>query len=91
MLQTDMASNHLSGYKIMTLPYEIRQAINTTRQFLLDLQSDFSAPEKVREEASRCLKYYPSFEVAAQVQEKKIEEQLIALGWTPPKHTSNLK
>jgi hypothetical protein len=31
--------------------------------------------------------YSVHFEVAAQVQEKKIEEQLIALGWTPPKHT----
>lgn len=44
----------------MTLPYERRWAVNNTRQFLVDLQSDLSAPEAVRKEASRCLKHYPS-------------------------------
>ena len=43
----------------MTLPYERRWAVDTTRQFLVDLQSDLSAPEAVRKEASRCLKHYP--------------------------------
>ena len=31
--------------------------------------------------------YSVHFEVAAQAQEKKIKEQLIALGWTPPQDT----
>jgi len=43
----------------MTLPYERRWAVNNTREFLLALQSDYSAPDKVREEASRCLRHYP--------------------------------
>ena len=43
----------------MTLPYERRWAVDNTRQFLVDLQSDLSAPDAVRKEASRCLKHYP--------------------------------
>ena len=43
----------------MTMPNERRWAVNNTRQFLVDLQSDLSAPEAVRKEASRCLKHYP--------------------------------
>jgi len=43
----------------MTLPYERRWAVNNTRQFLVDLQSDLSAPEAVRKEASRNLRHYP--------------------------------
>ena len=43
----------------MTMPNERRWAVNNTRQFLVDLQSDLSAPEAVRKEASRCLRHYP--------------------------------
>ena len=43
----------------MTMPNERRMAVNNTRQFLVDLQSDLSAPEAVRKEASRCLRHYP--------------------------------
>ena len=44
----------------MTLPYERRWAVNTTRQFLVDLlQQDDSVSEEVKKEAYRCLKHYP--------------------------------
>lgn len=43
----------------MTMPDERRHAVNRTREFLIELLSDESAPKKVREEASRCLKHYP--------------------------------
>lgn len=45
--------------KKMTMPEERRRAVNRTREFLLELLRDESAPKKVREEASRCLKHYP--------------------------------
>jgi hypothetical protein len=43
----------------MTMPCERTRAVNNTRQFLMDLQSDLSAPDAVRKEASRCLRHYP--------------------------------
>jgi hypothetical protein len=43
----------------MTMPCERTRAVNNTRQFLVDLQSDLSAPDAVRKEASRCLRHYP--------------------------------
>ena len=43
----------------MTMPDERRHAVNRTREFLVELLRDESAPKKVREEASRCLKHYP--------------------------------
>ena len=43
----------------MTMPCERTRAVNNTRQFLIDLQSDLSAPDAVRKEASRCLRHYP--------------------------------
>ena len=33
----------------MTLPYERRWAVDNTRQFLVDLQSDLSAPDAAPE------------------------------------------
>ena len=41
------------------MPCERTRAVNNTRQFLIDLQSDLSAPDAVRKEASRCLRHYP--------------------------------
>jgi len=41
------------------MPCERTRAVNNTRQFLVDLQSDLSAPDAVRKEASRCLRHYP--------------------------------
>jgi len=34
-------------------------------------------------------KYSVDFEVEAQAAEKKIKDQLIALGWTPPSHAQS--
>lgn len=46
----------------MTVPSERRNAVNTTRQFLLDLQFPDrtpGVPDSVREIAGRCLRHYP--------------------------------
>ena len=47
---------------IMTMPNERRQAVNNTRQFLLDLldpKKTPRVPSAVRKEAGRCLRHYP--------------------------------
>ena len=43
----------------MTMPNERGYAVSRTREFLVELLTDYSAPKKVREEAYRCLKHYP--------------------------------
>jgi uncharacterized protein (UPF0147 family) len=46
----------------MTMPNERRQAVNRTRQFLVDLidpKKTSRVPRNVREQAYRCLKHYP--------------------------------
>ena len=46
----------------MTMPNERRQAVNRTRQFLVDLMDPKKTPRvprNVREQAYRCLKHYP--------------------------------
>ena len=43
----------------MTMPDERRHAVNITREFLVELLRDESAPQKVRDEAGRCLRHYP--------------------------------
>ena len=46
----------------MTMPNERRWAVNTTRQFLLDLLNPKKTPRvpsAIRKEAYRCLKHYP--------------------------------
>ena len=46
----------------MTMPNERRWAVNTTRQFLLDLLNPKKTPRvpsAIRKEASRCLRHYP--------------------------------
>lgn len=46
----------------MTMPNERRNAVNITRQFLLDLQDPKKTPRvpsSVRKEASRCLRHFP--------------------------------
>ena len=44
------------------MPNERRRAVNTTRQFLLDLldpKKTPRVPSAIRKEAGRCLKHYP--------------------------------
>ena len=46
----------------MTMPNERRNAVNYTRQFLVDLMDPKKTPrvpKEIREEAYRCLKHYP--------------------------------
>lgn len=46
----------------MTLPYERKNAVDRTRQFLYDLldpKKTPRVPRAVRENAYRCLKHYP--------------------------------
>ena len=46
----------------MTLPFERKSAVNTTRQFMFDLldpKKTPRVPKYVREQARRCLKHYP--------------------------------
>ena len=46
----------------MTMPDERRYAVNTTRQFLLDLldpKKTPRVPSEIRKEAGRCLRHYP--------------------------------
>jgi len=46
----------------MTLPYERRNAVNRTQEFmrdLLDPKKTPRVPRYVREQAYRCLKHYP--------------------------------
>jgi hypothetical protein len=46
----------------MTMPNERRNAVNYTRQFLVDLMDPKKTPRVpsvVRKEAYRCLKHYP--------------------------------
>ena len=46
----------------MTMPDERRNAVNITRQFLLDLldpKKTPRVPSAIRKEAYRCLKHYP--------------------------------
>lgn len=47
---------------MMTLPYERKNAVDRTRQFLYDLldpKKTPRVPRTVREDAYRCLKHYP--------------------------------
>ena len=47
----------------MTMPLERRQAVNRTRQFLIDLMDPKKTPripKTIREQAYRCLKHYPN-------------------------------
>ena len=56
----------------ITMPNERRWAVNTTRQFLLDLldpKKTPRVPSAIRKEAGRCLRHYPgnySMEQAAE-------------------------
>lgn len=46
----------------MTMNYERRNAVNRTREFLVDLMNPKKTPrvpKEIREEAYRCLKHYP--------------------------------
>ena len=46
----------------MTLPYERKNAVNRTRDFLKDLLDPKATPripKYIREQAYRCLKHYP--------------------------------
>jgi hypothetical protein len=46
----------------MTMPNERRNAVNYTRQFLVDLMDPKKTPrvpKEIRKEAYRCLKHYP--------------------------------
>ena len=47
---------------ILTMPNERRNAVNYTRQFLVDLMDPKKTPRvpsAIRKEAYRCLKHYP--------------------------------
>jgi hypothetical protein len=53
---------YLLGAMNMTMPNERRNAVNFTRQFLVDLMNPKKTPRvpsAVRKEAYRCLKHYP--------------------------------
>ena len=46
----------------MTLPIERKQAVNRTREFLIDLldpKKTPKVPKAIRERAYRCVKHYP--------------------------------
>ena len=46
----------------MTINYERRNAVNRTREFLVDLMNPKKTPrvpKEIRQEAYRCLKHYP--------------------------------
>ena len=50
------------GVLSLTMPNERRQAVNRTKQFLVDLMDPKKTPRvprNVREQAYRCLKHYP--------------------------------
>ena len=50
------------GVLLVTMPDERRNAVNITRQFLLDLLDPKKTPRvtsAVRKEAGRCLRHYP--------------------------------
>ena len=50
------------GVLTLTMPNERRNAVNHTRQFLVDLLDPTKTPRvpsAVRKEAYRCLKHYP--------------------------------
>ena len=57
----------------MTLPYERRNAVNRTREFLyelLDPKKTPRVPKPIREQAYRCLKHYPlTFEMERAAEE----------------------
>ena len=53
---------YLLGAMNMTMPNERRNAVNFTRQFLVDLMNPKKTPRvpsAIRKEAYRCLKHYP--------------------------------
>ena len=60
----------------MTMPNERRNAVNRTREFLLDLmdpKKTARVPKTIRKEAYSCLKHYPGEYYMDQASEKAPE------------------